>query len=318
MNLRVIAAAAGAAVVAAAGATVGLVHLVTTTVPPAPTDWTSVFSDSFSGPAGSTVDSQWEFDDVDGTSNGSVQAYDTATANLAEDGSGHLDITPVKSGDLWTSSQVATVADDFAAPAGGAMEVSASIEQPDPVDGQGYWPAFWMLGADERTHGGEVWPADGEIDVLELNNAQSQNDNTFWYCAAGSETKCSSDADLSSGLYSAPRSQTSSDTYSVIIDRETSNETITWYLNGTQTYQVSESQVGTSQWHTAVDHGFYLILDVAIGGSFPGSPKGSTRSGAAMRIDKVAVYTTTGATPSPGVSAAPTPTENASPSGAGG
>jgi hypothetical protein len=43
------------------------------------------------------------------------------------------------------------VADDFKAPAGGEMEVSASIKQPNPGSGLGYWPAFWMLPARRST-----------------------------------------------------------------------------------------------------------------------------------------------------------------------
>ncbi len=318
---RLVAPAVMAAVIA-----IGSTPVSAASPPPAPAGWTTVFSDTFSGAAGSRVDSQWEFDGVDGTSNGSVQSYDTAAANLNEDGSGHLHLTPVKSGGAWTSSQVATVADSFSAPAGGEMQVSASIEQPDPADGQGYWPAFWMLGVDERSDGGAAWPADGEIDVLESINAQNENDNTFWYCAGGSETNCRSDAHLSSGLYSCPGCDTSFNTYSVIINRETSDQSISWYLNGKSTYSVSESQVGTSAWQTAVDHGFYLILDIAMGGSWPGDPTSSTTSGASMSVAYVAVYTTQGGrtpnrspipsprtTPKPTSSPTSRPTSSASP-----
>ncbi|MGA8014748.1 MAG: family 16 glycosylhydrolase [Candidatus Dormiibacterota bacterium] len=285
--------------------------------PAAPAGWTTAFSDSFSGAAGSTVDSQWKLDDVDGTSNGSVQSYDTATANLSEDGADHLDITPVDSNGSWTSSQIATVADNFSAPAGGELEVSASIQQPNPAKGQGYWPAFWMLGSAERTEGGAAWPENGEIDVMESINAQNENDNSFWSGSGTNDT---------SGLYSCSGCDSSYNTYSVIINRTVSNETLTYYLNGTQTYQVSESQVGTAQWQAAIDNngGFYLILDVAMGGSWPGNPTSSTTSGAAMGVGYVAVYETTGgataspaptATPSPKASARPTSSATPAPSG---
>ena len=80
----------------------------------------------------------------------------------------------------------------------------------------------------------------------------------------------------------------------------TSNESITWYLNGNAYHTVTESQIGTSAWQAAVDHGFFLILDVAIGGGFPNgvcnctTPASSTSSGAAMSVGYVAVYQTSG------------------------
>ena len=82
--------------------------------------------------------------------------------------------------------------------------------------------------------------------------------------------------------------------------RDTSGESITWYLNGNAYYTVTESQIGTSAWQAAVDHGFFLILDVAIGGGFPNgvcncsTPTSATSSGAAMSVGYVAVYTTSG------------------------
>jgi hypothetical protein len=77
---------------------------------------------------------------------------------------------------------------------------------------------------------------------------------------------------LGSGLQSCSGCQTGYNTYSAIVNRtDTSNESITFYLNGTAYYTVTESQVGTATWQATVDHGFFLILDLAIGGA-PGSP----------------------------------------------
>ena len=75
---------------------------------------------------------------------------------------------------------------------------------------------------------------------------------------------------LGSGLQSCSGCETGYNTYSVIINRtNTSNESITWYLNGTAYYTVTEGQVDAAAWQAAVDHGFFLILDVAIGGGYP-------------------------------------------------
>jgi hypothetical protein len=288
-----------------------------TTVPPPPSGWTTTFSDDFSGPAGSGVDSNWTYDQgtaYSGTGcagnwgTGEVEANTNSTANVAEDGNGHLNITPVDSGGSWTSGRIETVADDFEAPAGGEMEVSASIRQPDPSSGLGYWPAFWMLGAGFRASGAGTsgtmdcssWPSAGEIDIMEDVNALSEVSGTL-HCGVDPGGPCNETDGLGSGLVSCSGCQTGYNTYSVIVNRtDTSDESITYYLNGNAYYTVTESQVGTSTWQAAVDHGFFLILDVAMGGGYPNgvcnctTPAGSTSSGAAMSVGYVAVYTTSG------------------------
>jgi hypothetical protein len=301
----------GAALVAGAG------PASATTVPPPPSGWTTTFSDDFSGPAGSGVDSNWTYDQgtaYSGTGctanwgTGEVETDTNSTANVAEDGNGHLNITPVDSGGSWTSGRIETVADDFEAPAGGEMEVSASIQQPDPSSGLGYWPAFWMLGAGFRTSGAGTsgtmdcssWPSVGEIDIMEDVNALSEVSGTL-HCGTDPGGPCNETDGLGSGLVSCSGCQTGYNTYSVIVNRtDTSDESITYYLNGNAYYTVTESQVGTATWQAAVDHGFFLILDVAMGGGYPNgvcgcsTPTSSTSSGAAMSVGYVAVYTTSG------------------------
>ncbi len=288
-----------------------------TTVPPPPSGWTTTFSDSFSSPAGSGVDSSWTYDQgtqYSGTGcaanwgTGEVERNTSSTSNVAEDGSGHLNITPVDSGGSWTSGRIETVADSFSAPAGGELEVSALIKQPNPGSGLGYWPAFWMLGAGFRASGAGTsgtmncssWPSAGEIDVMEDVNALSEVAGTL-HCGVDPGGPCNETTGQGSGLVSCSGCQTGYNTYSVIVNRtNTSNESITWYLNGTAYHTVTESQIGTSAWQAAVDHGFFLILDVAIGGGFPNgvcnctTPASSTSSGAAMSVGYVAVYQTSG------------------------
>ncbi|HUN31446.1 MAG TPA: carbohydrate-binding protein [Trebonia sp.] len=323
---RRLAALAATLALAPAAALAGLMGIVVTgaaapasatTVPAAPSGWTTTFSDSFSGASGSGADSQWtddsgtQYNGTGCTSNwgtGEVESNTSSTSNVSEDGSGHLNITAVKSGSSWTSGRIETVADNFAAPAGGEMEVSASIKQPNPASGVGYWPAFWMLGSGFRASGAGTsgtmdcsnWPSTGEIDIMEDVNALSEHSGTL-HCGTDPGGPCNETTGLSSGLESCSGCQTGYNTYSVIVNRtNTSAETITWYLNGTAYYSVSESQVGASTWAAAVDHGFFLILDLAMGGAYPNaicgctSPSSSTSSGAAMSVGYVAVYTTSG------------------------
>ena len=171
------------------------------------------------------------------------------------------------------------------------------------------------------------WPSTGEIDIMEDVNALSEHSGTL-HCGVDPGGPCNETTGLSSGLDSCSGCQTGYNTYSVIVNRtNTSDESITWYLNGNAYYSVSESQVGTSTWQAAVDHGFFLILDVAIGGAYPNaicgctSPTSATSSGAAMSVGYVAVYTTSGSgsspTPAPTPSSTPTasPTPSSTPTG---
>jgi Carbohydrate binding module (family 6)/Glycosyl hydrolases family 16 len=311
-----------------------------TTVPPPPSGWTTTYSDGFSGGAGSGVDSGWTYDtgtQYSGTGctanwgTGEVETNTSSTANVAEDGSGHLNVTAVDNGGSWTSGRIETVADDFEAPAGGEMEVSASIEQPNPSSGLGYWPAFWMLGAGFRSSGAGTsgtmdcsnWPSAGEIDIMEDVNALSEHSGTL-HCGTDPGGPCDETTGLSSGLQACSGCQTGYNTYSVIVNRtNTSDESITWYLNGTAYYTVTESQVGTATWEAAVDHGFFLILDLAMGGAYPNgvcgctTPASSTSSGASMSVGYVAVYETGGSSsPSPSPSASPSASPSPSTTGA--
>jgi hypothetical protein len=338
-----------AALVLPLGATMaiitGALSASATTVPAPPSGWTTAYSDSFSGAAGSGADSGWT-DDIGTQYNGTgctgnwgtgeVESNTSSTANVAEDGSGHLNITAVNSGGAWTSGRIETTSDSFAAPAGGEMEVSASIKQPNPSSGVGYWPAFWMLGAGFRASGAGTsgtmdcsnWPSAGEIDVMEDVNALSEHSGTL-HCGVDPGGPCNETTGLSSGLQACSGCQTGYNTYSVIVNRtNTSAESVTWYLNGTAYYTVTESQVGTATWQAAVDHGFFLILDLAIGGSYPDvvcdctAPSSSTSSGGAMSVGYVAVYQTTGSgsspSPSPSASASPSPSPSPTSSTGGG
>jgi hypothetical protein len=144
------------------------------------------------------------------------------------------------------------------------------------------------------------WPSTGEIDTMEDVNALSEVSGTL-HCGTDPGGPCNETDGLGSGLVACSGCQTSYNTYSVIVNRtDTSDESITYYLNGNAYYTVTESQVGTSAWQAAVDHGFFIILDLAMGGAYPNaicgcsSPSSSTSSGASMSVGYVAVYTTTG------------------------
>jgi beta-glucanase (GH16 family) len=260
--------------------------------------WKTVWRDNFNGPVGSGVNpSFWKYDIGQGVfGTGEIETMTSSTNNVHLDGHGGLDITALGHGQSWTSGRIQTKSAGFAAPAGGEMKVTASIKQPASPNGLGYWPAFWMLGPGS-------WPSTGEVDILEDVNALNQHSSTF-HCGNltvrnpdGTLGPCHEFTGLSSGLLSCNGCQTGYHTYSAVIDRtEAGNEEIRWYLDGDRFFQVSERQVDTTTWTDAVDHGFSIIFDLAMGGSYPDSlcqctsPDDQTTSGGTMSARYVAVY----------------------------
>ncbi|WP_035840256.1 ricin-type beta-trefoil lectin domain protein [Kitasatospora azatica] len=266
------------------------------TVPPAPSGWTTVFSDNFAGPAGSAPSSaNWTYDTGPGSNfgTGEIETMTNSTSNVRLDGNGHLNITALNNGGSWTSGRIHTPSASVGAPAGGKLQVTASIQQPNPSGGLGYWPAFWMLGPGQ-------WPENGEIDIMEDVNALSQVAGTI-HCGTYPGGVCNEGDGIGSGLRACPGCQSGFHTYSMILDRtNTSAETITWYLDGAAYFSVNESQVGAATWQQAFDHNLTIIFDLAIGGGFPNgacgctTPTAATSSGATMSVGYVAAYTTTG------------------------
>ncbi len=285
--------AASAAVTAPAGRAAPAALAVPGAVPGPPSGWSTVFSDDFNGAAGSGIDSQWMYDTGPGSNfgTGEIETMTNSTSNVHLDGNGNLDLTALGSGSSWTSGRVQTTSANVGAPAGGELEVTASIQQ--PAGGLGYWPAFWMLGPGQ-------WPENGEIDIMEDVNSLSELSGTV-HCGTDPGGPCNEPNGVGSGLTSCGGCQSGFHTYTMILNRtNTSNESITFYLDGNQYFSVSESQVGTSTWQAAFDHNLSILLDLAMGGGFPNgvcnctTPTGSTSSGGTMSVAYVAAYTTTG------------------------
>ena len=282
-------------------------------VPPTPSGWTQQFADDFTGAANTGLNTgSWLYDLGHGYPGGAanwgtgeIESNTSSTANVYQDGAGHLVIKPIRDGaGSWTSGRVETQRTDFAAPAGGKLRFEASLQQPN-VSGAaaaGYWPAFWALGAAARGTGAAGWPGIGEIDLMEDINGRSSEFATL-HCGVSPGGPCNETTGLGSGERACPGCQTGFHTYAMELDRSVSPEQIRWYLDGSNFFTVNANQVDATTWNNATHHGFFMILNVAIGGGFPaafgGGPTGATQSGVPMVVDYVAAYTSGGGTTPP-------------------
>ncbi|WP_251095672.1 glycoside hydrolase family 16 protein [Streptomyces sp. Caat 7-52] len=300
----------------AAAATLGLAAAVAlaatapadASAPTPPSGWTQVFADDFDGAAGSGVNTaNWQYDT--GTSypggaanwgTGEVETMTTSTGNVALDGGGNLLITPRRdaSGN-WTSGRIETTRSDFQPPAGGKLRVQARIQMPNVTGAaaKGYWPAFWMLGAPFRGNYWN-WPGVGELDIME--NVQGLN--TDWstvHCGTNPGGPCNETTGIgNSTSCTGSTCQAGFHTYAMEWDRSTSPEQIRFYLDGVGFHTVRADQVDATTWANATNHGYFLILNVAMGGGFPaafgGGPDGGTEPGHPMVVDYVQVLQSSG------------------------
>ena len=235
-----------------------------------------VWSDEFDGTA---VDlSKWEFQTGDGTlfgipgwGNNELQWYQ---ANNATVSGGFLRIQAREEsagGYNYTSARMRSIGlGDFLY---GRFEMRASL----PL-GQGMWPAFWMLPSDPSIYG--IWAASGEIDIMESIGGDLIY-GTIHYGDAFP-------GNVSSGgtMLLPPGGAANFHVYAV----EWEPTEIRWYLDGVL-YSTKTGWFSTGGPYPApFDVDFHLLLNLAVGGDFPGNPTGSTVFPQDYVIDYVRVY----------------------------
>ncbi|GHE97806.1 endo-1,3-beta-glucanase [Streptomyces spiralis] len=304
---RALVAVLGTLGLAAAAATVATLP-ANASAPTPPSGWSQVFLDDFNGSAGSGVDTaNWLYDT--GTSypggaanwgTGEVESMTSSTSNVSLDGNGNLLITPRRDASgHWTSGRIETTRTDFQPPAGGKLRVQARIQMPNVTGAaaKGYWPAFWMLGSPFRGNY-QNWPGVGELDVME--NVQGLN--TDWatmHCGTNPGGPCNETSGIGGSTSCAGTTcQAGFHTYAMEWDRSTSPEEIRFYLDGVNFHTVKANQVDATTWANATNHGYFIILNVAMGGGFPGAfgggPDGGTEPGHPMVVDYVQVLQSSG------------------------
>jgi beta-glucanase (GH16 family) len=279
------------------------------------------WKDDFNGAAGKPVEpGKWIYDT--GTGYGcsgcpsqwgtfEIESMSDSTQNVFFDGEGNLQIAPVKQADgTWTSGRIETRKTDFEAGDHGILRVQASIELPQTGIGPeaaGYWPAFWMLG--DAFRGNYLnWPGIGEIDIMENINGRPTAFSTL-HCGVAPGGPCNEFSGIGKTTDDATL-QDSFHTYAMELDKSVEPNQLRFYLDSVNFGTIYADQVPADVWESATGHGFFIILDVAVGGSFPwaecnffphaGGCSGSTPfaevvtpstvSGKPMKVAYVAVY----------------------------
>jgi beta-glucanase (GH16 family) len=245
--------------------------------------YTLVWSDEFNGADGSAPDSsKWTYDTGGkGWGNSELECYTNLAQNAQVKG-GNLVISAMHQPAYacsdgttrdYTSARLKT--QGLFSQAYGRFEARIKIPA-----GQGMWPAFWMLGNNVTS---VHWPECGEIDIME--NIGKEPGTVHGSLHSSSTVSRTSDSTAS---FSLPAGQNFADDFHLYAV-EWEPRTVRFYVDSNlyATFTQSQWPAGGS-W--AFDHPFFIILNVAVGGSWPGSPDSSTIFPQQMLVDYVRVY----------------------------
>jgi beta-glucanase (GH16 family) len=239
-----------------------------------------IWSDEFNVD-GKVDPAKWSYDigtgaeiGLPGWGNQELQFYTDRSTNIKVEG-GLLHITARREsflGSNYTSAKIHTR---------GLFETTfgrfeASIKLPF---GQGIWPAFWLLGDD--SNGTVIWPQIGEIDIMEYRGQQPTiihgSIHGPGYSAGRAVTKA----------YQLPNGRF--DTKFHVFAIEWGPDFIDFYVDDVRYNRITPASVGNNEW-VFNNNKFYIILNVAVGGSFVGSPNNLTPFPQTMLVDYVRVY----------------------------
>jgi beta-glucosidase len=240
-----------------------------------------VWSDEFEGEAGTPVNpDNWTHEiGGHGWGNNELEYYTDRPENASLDGNGNLAIVARQEAldnylcqfeqCQYTSARLIT-RDHFEFTYG---RVEGRLRIPY---GQGIWPAFWMLGANIGSRG---WPNSGEIDIMENVGFEPYTvhgtiHGPGYSGANGIGAGFTSDVPFSDDFH----------VYAV----EWTNTEIRWYVDGTLYNTITQEDLGSRQW--VFDHDFFILLNVAVGGYWPGVPDETTVFPQTMLVDYVRVY----------------------------
>jgi len=241
------------------------------------------WSDEFNGADGSPPDpGKWTYDiGGRGWGNNELETYTNRAANAQIKG-GNLVITAQKETFTgtdgttrdYTSARLKT--QGLFAQAYGRFEARIKIPA-----GQGMWPAFWMLGNDITTNG---WPKCGEIDIME--NIGREPGIVHGSLHGPGSTATTSDETSTTTL--ANNANFTADFHVYAIEWDPAQVKFFVDSNNYVTFQKA-NWPSNGTW--VFDHPFFIILNVAVGGTWPGSPDATAQFPQQMLVDYVRVYT---------------------------
>lgn len=249
--------------------------------PPTPGGtWVLSWSDEFAGANGSAPDSsKWAYDlGGGGWGNNELETYTARTQNAQiQDGNlviAALQETYTGSDGIprnFTSARLKT--QGLFSQANGRFEARIKIPY-----GQGLWPAFWMLGNDVASNG---WPTCGEIDIMEnVGKLPATVYGTLHGPGYSGGNGLTASTALATGKFA-------DDFHVYAVEWE--GTTIRFYMDSVlYATRTSADIPAGSPW--VFDHPFFMILNVAVGGNWPGAPDGSTTFPQKMLVDYVRVY----------------------------
>ncbi len=244
--------------------------------------WTLVWEDDFEGEAGNRIDAEKWTCEVggEGWGNNEWQFYTNRPENVSLNGESQLVITAQEAPDdfrgrcwngecKYTSARCITM-DKFAFTYGRA---EALIKVPF---GQGIWPAFWMLGANIE----EVnWPRSGELDIMEYIGKEPKTvygtvHGPGYSGANGISGNIELEADIADDFH--------------VFAVEWEPQEIRWYMDDVLFHTVTPDDLRGNEW--VFDHDFFLLLNLAVGGHWPGYPDETTIFPQQLLVDYVRVY----------------------------
>jgi len=244
-------------------------------------EWNLLWADEFDGAAGTPVDTAHWTAEIGGHGwgNNEWEYYTDRVENASMDGAGNLAIVAIEEtldnttchyGTCRFTSARLITRDKFEFTYG---RVEARIRVPF---GQGIWPAFWMLGADFNTVG---WPNSGELDILEYIGREP---NTVFGTIHG--PGYSGGEGIGASRVSDVPYADDFHVYAV----EWDPEAIRWYVDGELFNMITPEDLGGDRW--VFDHDFFLLLNLAVGGNWPGFPDETTTFPQTLLVDYVRVY----------------------------
>jgi len=246
--------------------------------------WQLVWSDEFAQADGTSPDSaKWDFDVGNGSGGwGNNQLeYDTSRTNNARIQGGQLVIEAKQEsfgGKSYTSARMLTK--DKWSWAYGRMEARIKIPR-----GQGIWPAFWMLGTNIASVG---WPTCGEIDIME-NIGKTTEQGKVYGTIHGPQPGGDYNGGAGvGGSYTLPGGAAFADNFHVFAIEWTTNQ-IKWFVDSIQYFTATPANLPAGGTWVFTQPQFF-ILNVAVGGNWPGNPDGTTVFPQQMLVDYVRVY----------------------------